>query len=104
MKISEFLLQATDYDNLGEVSWFGTDSNANEKKIIQDEKISSFAEKVSFRAIQFASDYDNPVHKDVESKLYLELGYLVSTYAFTAYDAVWLLGLSMLDVESIDFS
>jgi branched-chain amino acid transport system substrate-binding protein len=101
-EVSEFLLLAADYDNLDEVQWFGTDSNANEKKIIEDEKISSFAEKVSFRAIQFASDYNSPIHKDVESKLYLKLDYLPSTYAFAAYDAVWLLGLSMLDVESID--
>ena len=101
-EISEFFLHATDYDNLDDVIWFGTDSNANEKKIIEDEKISLFAEKVSFKAIQFASDYDSPSHKDVESKLYLELDYLPSTYAFAAYDAVWLLGLSMLDVESID--
>ena len=101
-EISEFLLHATDYENLGDVKWFGTDSNANEKKIIENEKISSFAEQVSFKAIQFASDYDSPIHKDVESKLYLKLEYLPSTYAFAAYDAVWLLGLSMLDVESVD--
>jgi len=101
-EIAEFFLHATNYDLLDEVMWFGTDSNANEKKITQDEKIAAFAQKVSFKAIQFASDYDSPIHKEVESKLYLELGYLPSTYAFAAYDAVWLLGLSMLDVESID--
>ena len=97
-------MYATDHDILGDVKWFGTDSNANEKKITEDEKISAFVDKVSFRAIQFASDYNSPIHKDVESKLYLELGYLPSTYAFATYDAIWLVGLSMLEADSTRFT
>jgi branched-chain amino acid transport system substrate-binding protein len=99
---AEFLSNAIQFDVLDDVVWFGTDSNANEQKIIQDEQIASFAQKVSFRAIQFASDYGSPLHENVESKLFVDLGYLPSTYAYAAYDAVWVLGLSMLDADSID--
>ncbi len=99
---AEFLSYATQFDVLDDVMWFGTDSNANEQKIIQDKQVAAFAQKVSFRAIQFASDYDSPIHESVESKLFVDLGYLPSTYAYSTYDAVWVLGLSMLDADSLD--
>lgn len=97
---AEFLSRATQYDILDDVQWFGTDSTANEKKITENEKASEFAQNVSFKALQFSADTEGTAYREIETKLFGKLGYLPSTYAFTAYDSVWILGLSVLDAGS----
>ena len=99
---AEFLSHATQFDILDDVQWFGTDSTANEKKITENEKAVEFAQNVSFRALQFSTDTESTAYQEIETKLFGKLGYLPDTYAFTAYDAVWILGLSMLDAGSIN--
>ncbi|WP_428324511.1 ABC transporter substrate-binding protein [Nitrosopumilus sp.] len=97
---AEFLSRATQFDILDDVRWFGTDSNANEKKIIENEKAVEFAQNVSFRALQFSTDTESTAYQEIETKIFGKLGHLPDTYAFTAYDAVWILGLSMLNAAS----
>jgi branched-chain amino acid transport system substrate-binding protein len=98
---TEFLKNANSIDELADLKWFGTDSNANERKIIEDSEALEFANKVDFTAVQFGS-VSNDIHDDVESRLIEKLGSTPSTYAYSSYDAVWIIGQSILEANSAD--
>ena len=42
------------------------------------------------------------IRKDVETRLIQQIGRTPNTYAFSAYDIVWILGLAMIDANSND--
>lgn len=96
---TEFLKNANFIDELADFKWYGTDSNANEKKITEDKEALEFANKVGFTAVQFGS-ISNDIQKDVESRLIEQLGSTPSTYAYSSYDAVWIIGQSILEANS----
>jgi branched-chain amino acid transport system substrate-binding protein len=98
---TEFLKNANSVNVLDDVNWYGTDSNANEKKITEDSESLEFANKVGFTAVQFGS-VSNDIHDDVESRLIEELGSTPSAYAYSSYDAVWIIGQSILEANSAD--
>lgn len=97
----QFMQSATEHDVLDDVLWFGTDANTKEEKITDDPVGSEFANKVRFTTTQHAS-VDNDIRDDVESRIVQQLGRTPNTYAFSAYDIVWILGLSILDANSND--
>lgn len=86
---------------LNHVKWFGTDSNANEQRIIDDSDALNFANEVDFTAVQFGT-ISNDIHDDVESRMIDQIGRLPSTYAYSSYDAVWIVGLSILKTDSMN--
>ncbi len=96
---TEFLKSAATHDNLKRVQWYGTDSNANEKKITQDATSLEFAKSVDFTAVQFGTN-PNPTQNYVKDVLYDQTGQLPSNYAYSSYDAVWILGNSILEADS----
>ncbi len=98
---TEFLKDANSIDDLADLKWYGTDSNANEKKITEDSESLEFANKVGFTAVQFGS-VSNTIHDNVESRLIEQLGSTPSTYAYSSYDAVWIIGQSILATNSIN--
>lgn len=98
---TEFLKNANKIAELADFKWYGTDSNANEKKITEDIESLEFANKVGFTAVQFGS-VSNDIQKDVESRLIEKIGSTPSTYAYSSYDAVWIIGQSILEVNSAD--
>jgi branched-chain amino acid transport system substrate-binding protein len=98
---TEFLKSAHSESLLDGIKWFGTDSNANERKITEDIISLEFANKVGFTAVQFGS-VSNEIHDDVEKRLIEKLGFTPSTYAYSSYDAVWIIGQSILEVNSTD--
>lgn len=98
---TEFLKNANKIAELADFKWYGTDSNANEKKITEDIESLEFANKVGFTAVQFGS-VSNEIQKDVESRLIEQLGSTPSTYAYSSYDAVWIIGQSILETNSAD--
>jgi len=98
---TEFLKSANSFDNLDDVKWFGTDSNANEKRITSDSDALKFANKVNFTAVQFGST-SNLIRDDVETRIIEQTGSAPSTYAYSSYDAVWIIGLSILETENTD--
>lgn len=98
---TDFLKDANSSPLLNDVKWFGTDSNANEQKIIDDEDALKFANKVDFTAVQFGT-LPNDIRDDVESRMIDEIGRLPSTYAYSSYDAVWIVGQSILKTDSTD--
>lgn len=98
---ADFFKESLRFDNLSSVQWIGTDSNANEKKITDDAESLKFAKKVNFSALQFASE-SNPIKDELEQRLSDKLGYTPSSYSYSAYDAVWIVGKSILKADSIE--
>lgn len=92
---TDFLKEAANYDYLDEVRWYGTDSNANEYKITSDKKSLDFATKVDFTAVQFGIS-DNPIKNKVTKHIFEITRELPSSYAYSSYDAVMLLGESLM--------
>ena len=95
----QFMQSSAEHQILDDVLWFGTDANTKEEKIIDDPIGSEFANKVQFTTT-LLSAVDNNIRKDVEDRLFEQLGRTPNTYAFSAYDIVWILGLAMLDTNS----
>ncbi len=98
---TDFLKDANSHPLLKDVKWFGTDSNANEQRIIDDNDALNFANEVDFTAVQFGT-VSNDIHDDVESRMIEQIGRLPSTYAYSSYDAVWIVGLSILKTDSMN--
>ncbi len=95
----QFMQSSAEHPILDDVLWFGTDANTKEEQIINDPIGSEFANKVQFTTT-LLSAVDNDIRKDVEARLLEQLGRTPNTYAFSAYDIVWILGLTMLDANS----
>lgn len=99
----QFMQSASEYEILDDVRWFGTDANTKEDRIIEDPIGSKFADKVQFTTT-LLSMADNSIHKNVETRLVKELGKTPNTYAFSAYDIIWILGLTMIEADSNNVS
>lgn len=97
----EFMKHASEHPEFSEVLWFGSDSNANEKKITDDPVTLNFAKKVDFRAVQFAPS-DNGIRQSVEIRITEITGSIPSSYSFSSYDAVWLIGKTIERTNSDD--
>ena len=89
---------AAQHDILNEIRWFGSDGNARDTKLVEDPIGQDFTANTQYAAVQVASG-KNDVSKSLDAALLEELGRVPSTYASSAYDAVWVVGLAMEDAE-----
>lgn len=96
----QVMQSASDYESLRGVQWFGTAANAREYKIINDPIGKEFANDVGFTTIQIAAT-NNDLYNRVNSSLSSQFaGKEPNGYAFTSYDAMWVLGMSILRSDS----
>ena len=95
-----FLKAAASHDVLDDVRWFGADQNTASPNISDDPESAAFASAVSFTAVQ-PSVPDNFLTGEVREHL-AEISIEPSPYSSYAYDAVWVLGLAILDAQSSD--
>ena len=92
---------ASQYDILDDVRWFGAASIVKESRLINDQIAREFSENAQFMGVQFMAS-ESAKHDRVEKILESKLGRMPSVYGFTAYDVVWVIGLSMLESDSSD--
>ncbi len=97
----QFMQQASQYDILDDVKWFGSDGSTKETSIIDDPVGLEFATTVEFTTVQFAGA-SNPISQRISDYLLSELGRTPNVYAYTSYDAVWLAGLAIDAAQSTD--
>jgi len=97
----QFMQSATQHDILDNVRWFGTDGVTEDDKITNDSIGSEFAETVQFTTTLLAVS-DNDIRKDVEKRIVSQLGKTPKSYAYSAYDIVWILGLAIDKSQSSD--
>ena len=96
------IMQAADrYPVLKEVTWYGSETLAQNPFILRDRIARDFATDVEFRAIQVPLG-DGPRAQSVTDALSVPFSGTPNAFAYNAYDAVWLAGLSMERAGSTD--
>jgi ABC-type branched-subunit amino acid transport system substrate-binding protein len=88
---------------LDDVRWFGPGANTNEHRLIDDPIGLEFSTSVQFTTVQFAAS-KNPTYDKVQAHLTENLGTDPNTFVYSSYDAVWIIGLAMLETQSTDVS
>ncbi|MFQ5782101.1 MAG: ABC transporter substrate-binding protein [Nitrosopumilus sp.] len=102
-EILQFMQSASEHDVLNDVRWFGPGANTKEHKLIDDPIGLEFSTNVQFTTVQFAAS-KTPTHEKVQEHLTESLGTVPNTFVHSSYDAVWIIGLAMLETQSSDVS
>lgn len=100
-EVVHFFNFADSYDTLGDVDWYGSDASSADDAITDDRIASEFAQDVSFTATQFAV-LKNAKYEHVKEHITEQIGSAPSNYAYSSYDSLWVLGLTMLETQSLD--
>jgi len=102
-EILQFTQSASEHDILDDVRWFGPGANTKEHKLIEDPIGLEFSTSVQFTTVQFAAS-KNPIYDKVQAHLTETLGTEPNTFVHSSYDAVWVIGLAILETQSTDVS
>ena len=102
-EILQFTQSASQHEVLDDVRWFGPGANTKEHKLIEDPIGLEFSTGVQFTTVQVAAS-KNPTYERVQAHLTEQLGRTPNTFVHSSYDAVWIIGLSMLETQSSDVS
>ncbi len=95
------ILEASGWDVLDDVRWFGSESLTRGPGITGDKAARGFAAVVNLTSMQIAED-PGEVYESVRARIAGELGTDPTAFAYQAYDAAWLVGLSILQAGSAD--
>ncbi len=107
-EILQFVQSADQHEILDDVRWFGPGANTKEHKLIDDPIGLDFSTNVQFTTVQFAASKMtdtgdvNPIYEKVQDHLTETLGTAPNSFVLSSYDAVWIIGLSMLETQSTD--
>ena len=94
----DYMRSAADYEILKDVRWFGSDASF---ELIGDDVGEAFAKDTQYTTVQFSID-KNLISERLNTHISNMFGQPPSIYEYTAYDAVWLAGLAMLESEERD--
>ena len=97
-EVLPLMQSASEHELLDDVAWFGSDGNTQEQKLIDDPTALEFSQAVGFTTIQAAFG-DNPTYEHVKQHIQDKLGRVPNAHAFSSYDAVWLTGLTYLELD-----
>ncbi len=102
-EILQFTQSASSHEVLDDVRWFGPGANTKEHKLIEDPIGLDFSTSVQFTTVQVAVT-KNPIYEQVQAHLTKQLGHAPNTFVYSSYDAVWIIGLSILQTQGTDVS
>ena len=94
--------QMQNYTSVSQVRWFSANTQANNMELVEDPVAGEFVENVRLAATWYAVPHYNTIKHDLDERFMEEYGSPPSIYGYAAYDSVWLLGLSILQTQSID--
>ncbi len=100
-EILQFVQSSSSHGVLDDVRWFGPGANTKEHKLVDDPIGLEFSTAVQFTTVQVAAS-KNPTYQKVQDHLTETLGRTPNTFVHSSYDAVWVIGLAMLDTQSSD--
>ncbi len=96
-EVTTMFKEAKKYSALSKVKWYGSDGTALVDVIVQDSEVAEFAKQVRFVSPLYCGDITEErfrVGKRVEAKI----GRKPDSYAYTAYDALWIITTSIMFV------
>jgi len=96
-----FLVSAADYPDLAKVRWFGSDGTAQLAELTKEPKAAKFGADVKWVNPIFAPAFNEKYTKVTEFTKQ-KLGRAPDSYAYSAYDIVWLLSLTLMQVQKYD--
>ena len=100
-EILQFQQSASQHEILNDVRWFGPAATTKDHKLVEDPIGSEFATDVSYTSVQLATN-ENPTYLKVQQHIVDTLGRSPSTFSHSSYDAVWIVGLAMLETGETD--
>jgi branched-chain amino acid transport system substrate-binding protein len=86
---------ARNQPGLAEVRWYGSDGTVQSRELLGEPNAASFARQVGFPNSLFA-ETPSPRGEKARAAIRAQVGFEPQVCALTAYDAVWLAGLSAL--------
>lgn len=98
---TQIIQTASNYEILKEVRWFGSESTAQVEAFVEDRIASEFVNAVNFTALQILPA-EGTQFEHVQDSLSEKLGTTPNTFVYPAYDAVWILGKSIMEADSVD--
>jgi len=94
------LLDATEYEVLWKVKWFGSDGTALSSKLIEDPKVAEFSASVRF-VNPIAGSETKGFWRLVE-KVKERIGRIPESYSVNTYDAIWIIAHALLITDRYD--
>ena len=98
---TQIMIQASQYDVLSQVRWYGSDGIAKDATLIADPIASEFAMQTKFMA-PIAAATKSPKFEHVKERVVQLIGREPESYAYNSYDAAWLIALSILITGKYD--
>ncbi len=92
------------YENAHKVRWFGTNNQAGQSYFHSDLIMREFAETTKFTAVRSIPAQSNSIGTALDERFIERYNSTASIYNYAAYDAVWLLGMTILQTQSTDSS
>lgn len=96
----QFAAAASQYEVLRRVKWVGSDGTALLGDIQTNENVAKFSYETRFISPMFGTL--SPLQERISSEVKKQLGRLPESYAYAAYDALWLVTLALEIVDSYD--
>ena len=95
----DIIREAASHDTLDDITWFGAATPIEDPNISNDPIVKEFVDKVGLYSITLSVP-DSERYRQIEAAITERLGYEPSPFIYAAYDAVWLLALTMLDAQT----
>ena len=102
-EILKFTQAASEHNILDDVRWFGPGAVTKEQKLVENPIGLEFSTNVELTTVQVTVT-KNETYERVKDILTEKLGRDPSTFAYSSYDAVWIIGLAMLESNSTEAS
>lgn len=98
----QIMQSAERYDILNEVRWFGAETLTKKTNILNDAIARNLVINTNFMGVQVAEPAGGNAHDRVEAYFVDKNGEVPITLVYHAYDAAWLVGLSILQSGGTD--
>ena len=98
-EIAGIMKSASQHESLSRVLWYGTDAIVNNDDFSGDPAVQGLVDEAGLIVPIFVLA-SNPVYDDIVMQASEISGRAPVIYAIPAYDAVWVIGLSMLEADS----
>ena len=101
---NEFLLmiqQMSLYENIDDVRWFSTNTQARNSDLVSDQQAFEFAQETRFTTTSSIPE-SNSIQQYVDEWALERYNRTASVYTYPSYDSVWLLGVAIQQAQTTD--
>ena len=100
-EVLQFVQSASQHGILADVRWFGPGAITKEPGLVGDPMGLEFSTDVLLTTVQVAAS-ESPANETVQRHMVGVTGKVPNSYVHASYDAVWIVGLSILEAQTTD--